>query len=76
MHQDNKGKTTPLRFRYTDDSYSEHVIKNIITVSYEELIINKKREIRYVCKAVIRDCLKIFELKFDVQSCTWVLYKF
>lgn len=71
---DKKGIATPIKFRIEEnDSY--HVIKI-------DKVINRKSErlagnpmLIYTCQGEVHNYEKIFEIKYDVSSCRWILFK-
>lgn len=68
------GKIKPIRFRVReDDAYKVIKIKKIITIEMEKLCGNKMWV--YTCSAVINNVEKIFEIKYDIEGCYWMLYK-
>ncbi len=68
------GKIKPIRFRVReDDAYKVIKIKKIITIEMEKLCGNKMWV--YTCSAVINNVEKIFEIKYDIEGCSWMLYK-
>lgn len=68
------GKIKPIRFRLKeDDGYKVIKINKIITIEMEKLCGNKMWV--YTCSAVINNVEKIFEIKYDIEGCSWMLYK-
>ncbi len=68
------GKIKPIRFRLKeDDGYKVIKINKIITIEMEKLCGNKMWV--YTCSAVINNMEKIFEIKYDIEGCSWMLYK-
>lgn len=68
------GKIKPIRFRIKEDQQFKVVkINKIITVDSEKLCGNKMWV--YTCSAVIDNCERIFELKYDIEKCIWILFK-
>jgi len=57
----------PLRFKITD---REHKIEQVVSVTEEKLAGNKM-----LCFKWIDGVLKPYEIKFEVQTCKWFLWK-
>lgn len=68
------GKINPIRFRIEEENKCQ-VIKrgNIISTDMEKLCCNKI--FAFTCSVAIGDFKKAFELKYNVEGCSWVLYK-
>lgn len=69
------GIPQPLKYRIIteDDSYQVVMIQRIIHRTEEKIAGNRMLVFR--CEAETNSLLKIFELKFEVQTCKWYLYK-
>lgn len=74
-YTDNKGDIRPLRFRLQMEDEIIKVIKvdKVIVKETEKLAGN----IMFVfkCQSLIDDVLKLFEIKYDLKTCRWMLYK-
>ena len=72
---DKEGTPHPLRFRLTDEEGSNTVIKidKVIKQDLEKLAGNKM--IVFTCQGVIHNQLKPFVLKYEVDTCKWMLFK-
>lgn len=69
------GHPVPIRFRYYDENEGNIVIKvNKVLFSEEEKLAGK-RMILYRCQSVINNIERVFELKFEIDTCKWYLYK-
>lgn len=64
------GVPRPVRFRLDGEVYMVHQVCNI---SEEKLAGNRMKI--YRCQSEIGGQLKLFELKFELQTCIWFLYK-
>lgn len=71
----NEGYPVPLRYRLIDEDMSNKVIKVNKVLFKEEEKIAGNRMILYRCESVINDTQKIFELKYEISSCKWFLFK-
>lgn len=71
----NKGDVRPLRFRLQMEDETIKVIKvdKVIVKETEKLAGN----IMFVfkCQSLIDDVMKLFEIKYDLKTCRWMLYK-
>lgn len=72
---DKVGKINPVRFRITNDDASETVIKvdKVITKDIEKF--NGNKMYLYKCQSYIDGAQKLFELKYEIETCKWVLWK-
>ncbi|MFZ5353010.1 MAG: hypothetical protein ACOZCL_09840 [Bacillota bacterium] len=72
---DMEGNPAPIKFRCLDDSEEVLVVKveKIIKKDLDKFAGN--RMIRYTCESCIRGEVKPFELRYEVDSCRWYLYK-
>lgn len=71
----NEGYPVPLRYRLIDEDMSNKVIKVNKVLFKEEEKIAGNRMILYRCESVINDTQKLFELKYEISTCKWFLYK-
>lgn len=68
------GVINPIRFRLEEDDKREVIkINKIISTDTEKLCGNKM--IVFTCSAFINNTEKIFEIKYDVEKCRWMLFK-
>jgi len=72
---DIKGDITPLRLRIENEDESIQVIKidKIIDRNHEKLAGNIK--LVFTCRSLINDTEKLFEIKCEIETCKWVLFK-
>jgi len=74
-YTDNKGNIKPLRLRLQKEDETFKVIKvdKVIIKETEKLAGN----IMFVfkCQSLIDNVMKIFEIKYDLKTCKWMLYK-
>ncbi|UMZ75448.1 hypothetical protein [Natranaerofaba carboxydovora] len=73
------GALTPLRFRINEKKENPEVSNIIVKVNKillkkEEKLAGKKTII-YRCQSMINKTEKIYELKYEIQTCRWFLYK-
>lgn len=69
------GKIHPVRFRVLTDKEVWQTIKvnQIISVDHEKKAGNPV--ILYKCQSVIGGVCKIYELRYERNTCSWTLYK-
>jgi hypothetical protein len=69
------GIPQPIRFRITDKKEEDVVVKisKIIEITEEKLAGNKMYV--YRCESKINGRQKILELKYELSTCLWYLYK-
>jgi hypothetical protein len=72
---DKDGIPNPLRFRFSDEDECNLVIKvdKIINRDKEKLAGNEM--ILFRCQSLIDGIEKVYELKFEIRSCRWMIYK-
>lgn len=67
-------RINPIKFRIEEDNKCQVIkIGKIISIDLEKLCGNKMWV--FTCSAVIDGMEKVFELKYDVEKCSWLLYK-
>ena len=69
------GIVRPAKFRMQTEEQSEIVIKveRIIAQNLEKLAGNKM--LVYRCQSIINGRERIYELKYELDTCKWVLFK-
>jgi len=72
---DEQGNIKPVRFRIANKDESISVIKvdKIISVKNEKLAGNFMQV--YTCQSTIKGAERIYELKYELSTCRWILYK-
>lgn len=72
---DTNGNINPVRFRIANKDESISVIKidKVITKDKEKLASNNM--LVYKCQSVINKVDRQYELKFELSSCKWMLWK-
>jgi len=72
---DIKGNITPLRLRIENEDESIQVIKidKIIDRVHEKFAGNNK--LVFTCRSLINDIEKVFEIKYEIATCKWILFK-
>lgn len=74
-YTDSKGVIKPIRFRMQIEDELMQVIKidKIIVKETEKLAGNIM--IVYKCQSVINNVVRLFEIKYELASCKWILFK-
>lgn len=74
-YTDDKGEVRPIRFRVQFGEEPLKVIKvdKIIFKEKEKLAGNEM--ILYRCQSAEGNLQRIFELKYELDTCKWILYK-
>ncbi|WP_026888862.1 hypothetical protein [Clostridium beijerinckii] len=73
-HFEEDGKIKPLRFKIEEENKCEIIkIGRIINIDLEKLCGNKMWV--FTCSSIIGGIEKIFELKYDIEGCKWILFK-
>ena len=69
------GTPNPIRYKMTSNDASNIVVKvdRVVTRSEEKLAGNRMFIFR--CQSEINGLLKLFELKYELNTCKWYLYK-
>ncbi|KGK84208.1 MULTISPECIES: hypothetical protein [unclassified Clostridium] len=74
-YTNDKGDIRPLRFRLQMEDETIKVIKvdKVIVKETEKLAGNIM--LVFKCQSLIDDVMKLFEIKYDLKTCRWMLYK-
>lgn len=65
----------PIRYRITLEDMSHTVVKIDKILFREEEKLAGNRMVLYRCQSIIDNTLKIFELKYEISTCKWYLFK-
>lgn len=72
---DSLGNIHPIRFRYIEKDESYKVIK-VDRVAHKELEkLCGNDMLVYRCYTTINAQQKIFEIKYEIRTCKWILFK-
>jgi hypothetical protein len=72
---DTEGNISPLRFKAKTKTH-EDIIISIDTIKSKEFEkIAGNEMLLYRCKGIVNDKERDFELKFEIMSCKWILWK-
>lgn len=69
------GYPIPLRYRLMDKDERNIVIKVDKILFKEEEKIAGNRMLLYRCESLINNTIKVFELKYELATCKWFLFK-
>jgi len=74
-YTDNKGNIKPIRFRMQINNEPMQVVKidKVIVKDTEKFAGNIM--FVYKCQSLINDVIKLFEIKYEISTCRWILYK-
>jgi len=74
-YTDDKGSVRPIRFRMQINDEAMKVVKidRVLFKDTEKLAGNVM--IVYKCQSQIDNVLKQFEIKYELNTCKWMLYK-
>lgn len=74
-YTDDKGIVRPLRFRLQREDETAKVIKidKVIVSQLEKLAGNPM--LVYKCQSLIDNVMRQFEIKYELNTCKWMLYK-
>lgn len=69
------GVPTPLKFRIKaiDEANSVIKVSRVIQIDKEKIAGNAMYVFK--CQSIINEFEKIYELKYELSSCKWILYK-
>lgn len=69
------GVPHPIKFRITAEDESEVVMKvnKVISIDKERLAGNDM--LLFKCQSNIRNQQRLFELKYEIRTCKWILWK-
>jgi len=72
---DTKGIINPVRFKITKEDGTNSVVKidKVISVEKEKLAGNNM--LVYKCQSVINETKRLYELKYELATSRWILFK-
>jgi hypothetical protein len=70
-----EGHPTPIKFKIKTNEDTDLVIKIDKIFFKETEKISGSIIYIYRCQSLVDDALKIYELKYELSSCKWMLYK-
>lgn len=69
------GSPIPLRFRVKGEDGAANVIKIDKIISKEKEKLAGNLMIVFRCQSLINNTIRIYELKYELCTCKWILYK-
>jgi hypothetical protein len=74
-YTDNNGNLRPLRFRIIKEDETLEVIRidRIIRKITERIAGNYMHA--FTCQSIINNSEKVYELKYELDTCKWILFK-
>jgi hypothetical protein len=72
---DVKGNIHPVRFKITNEDESNSVVKIDKVISVDKGKLAGNEMLVFKCQSVINEVEKLYEIKYDLKSCKWILYK-
>jgi hypothetical protein len=69
------GFINPVRFRITNGEEAESVIKIDKVIIRDSEKFNGNKMYVYKCQSCINGIQKLFELKYELDTCKWMLWK-
>lgn len=70
-----EGVPNPIRYKITSSDTSNVVVKVDRIVSRSEEKLAGNRMIIFRCQSEVNGQLKLYELKYELNTCKWFLYK-
>lgn len=72
---DEKGNMNPIKFRITTQTEEKEVYKilRVYRCDNERIAGNKIR--KYTCEIRVNDTIKLCEIRYELDSCKWMLFK-
>ena len=70
------GDLTPMRFRFETPEHQLETVHVESVHAHKLTTYNGIREIQYVCSAYVDNLLKLFVLKYNIDSHKWIMFKF
>ncbi|HHV63607.1 MAG TPA: hypothetical protein GXX46_00800 [Peptococcaceae bacterium] len=70
-----EGIPHPIRFRIQAEDQTYRVIKVSRIITRQEEKVAGNRMLIFRCQSEINGLLRVFELKYEINTCKWYLYK-
>lgn len=68
------GKPSPIKFQFTHAGDCITIKVDKISTIEEEKIAGNRMYL-YKCQSIVDDLEKLYELKYEINTCKWFLYK-
>ena len=72
---DESGHLHPLRFKIENPGGDRHIIKITKIYTSEPVQVAGNKVVKFTCEINMNGYNKICELRYDVESCRWNLFK-
>ena len=69
------GSITPLRFRLENEDHCLQTVAISQVVSMKQICFAGIDAIQYLCKAIVEEREKLFELRYTVKTHRWTLFR-
>lgn len=70
-----EGNIRPIKFRWYEEGQEPRVIKVDRILSRKEEKLAGNRMLVFTVQSIIDDIERIFEMKYEINTCKWYLYK-
>lgn len=69
------GKIHPIKFKIAQSNGEKHIYKvvKIYTSELEKMAGNKIY--KFTCEIIVNNMIKLCELRYELDSCKWILFK-
>lgn len=72
---DEKGNINPIRFKITKEDGSNSVVKIDKVISKETEKLAGNLMLVFKCQSVVNGADKLYEIKYELSTCRWILFK-
>ena len=72
---DEKGVIHPVRIKVQKEDESEIIIKVDKVIATEKEKLAGSEMLLFKCQSIIDDQQRLFELKYELKTCKWMLFK-
>lgn len=72
---DEEGIPTPVRYNMTMNDESSVTVRVDRVIQKREEKLAGNRMLVFTCQSIIDDMEKIYEIKYELNSCKWYLFK-
>ncbi len=69
------GRITPLKFRFSEDGQEPRVVRIDRIISTKEEKLAGNRMIVFTVQSIMEGVERVFEMKYEIQTFKWYLYK-
>lgn len=69
------GLPTPMKFKMMDEENCDIAVKVDKILVREEEKLAGNRMLVYKCQSMMNDVERLYELKYEINTCKWFLYK-